>query len=650
MTASRSADILDRILLLPVNDRELAANCLETGIERTPIYFAASMLCFVFLSYSYHGFAPFWLSTVFPIVLFSGAGLRIAQWLKAPLPETQPDVNARLRRFAVESILLIGLLSLWPLMLVQYANAFLQMLTASNFAMVTLVCVYCMMHMRAAIVISLAVTPAAIFYLVFGVPFSLGVGFNGIFLSTLICTGYMVHAYAKDFDALIAQRSALQDLSHENFRIANIDSLTGLANRRRFFSDLAEREHIRPSDDGYVIAIIDLDGFKPINDIYGHACGDRALAVTADRLETLCREIGLAYRLGGDEFAIILDKPGDDDALMHLAQRAIDTISAPFTAGGNQLSIGASIGFARYPQACAILGKLYESADYALYRAKRMGRRCAVIFNKEHEAAMRNTGLLEYHLKSAEIEREFQLVYQPMIDYRSGSVVAFEALARWTNPVLGPVNPADFIPAAERIGMIDGLTEHFLSIALDALASWPPQVRLSFNLSAYDICADNRAEKLIELVHQKGIDLARIEFELTETAVMHNFRAACANMEALRKAGARLSLDDFGTGYSSLSHLNRLPLDKLKIDRSFVCEIDTKDKSYKIVQSLSLLARELEIDCVAEGVENEHQAAILTAVGCHVMQGYYFSRPLARDAAEAFLQIHAGTGMQSAAS
>ncbi len=347
--------------------------------------------------------------------------------------------------------------------------------------------------------------------------------------------------------------------------------------------------------------------------------------------------------MGGDEFAILLTKDVSDVALKALGRRIADTLRLPYPIGSAQAQIGSSIGFAIYPDNATNPETLFERADYALYFAKRHARGGTVLFTAEHEAQIRSDSVIEQALQSANLDAELSMVFQPILEARGQRVVAFEALARWDNPALGPINPAVFIPAAERIGLIHNVTRILLGKALREAARWPEHLRLSFNLSANDLCSTESILAIIAAVHRSDVSARRIDFEITETAVAHGFEAARAGIDALKALGAGISLDDFGTGFSSLSHVHRLPLDKLKVDRSFVQDICENPASFKIVKSLAALCLDMGLTCIVEGVETAEQFELLSGLGCAMVQGYYFARPMQASEVTSYL------GLQNAA-
>ena len=260
-----------------------------------------------------------------------------------------------------------------------------------------------------------------------------------------------------------------------------------------------------------------------------------------------------------------------------------------------------------------------------------------MIFSKSHETSIRQASRIEQALRHADMEQELDLAFQPIVDFDTGVPLAFEALARWTSPTLGSVSPGDFVPVAERSGMITRMTPMLLRRALTAAASWPAGIRLSFNLSAQDLASPEQVELLIDVIRKSGIEPSRIDLEITETAVMRDFEQAKRSLTSLNAIGVGLALDDFGTGQSSLSYVHRLPLHKLKIDRSFVVGLEEDGSSRDVVKTILGLCRSLSLHCIVEGVETAEQLLMLRSLGCRAGQGYYFSRPIPEEALHAYL-------------
>lgn len=409
---------------------------------------------------------------------------------------------------------------------------------------------------------------------------------------------------------------------------ADKDALTGLPNRRVFLAEVEALLAIGAVPQPFCIGIIDLDGFKPVNDVYGHAIGDQLLAEVGVRLHSVFGQEHLVARLGGDEFSLLVTRQISDAEVLALGRRAIEALRKPFVVANFQISISASAGFAQFPRDGMLASQIYERADHALYRAKNASRGDIVIFNKHHEAEFDNLGRVEHALRTSDLANELSLVFQPQVDTETGRTVGFEALARWTSSRLGPVSPSIFITSAEKCGMIEAITDILLRKTLDAMKGLPADLRVAFNLSARDLVSEQSMVSVCTLVRDSGIDPNRLEFEITETAMMKNFECARKGLEMLSAMGCRIALDDFGSGYSSFGYIQRFPLDKLKLDRSFLTSSENGTVSQNIIHAIVELCRNIGVDCLIEGVENEAQLRTVQTAGVRYVQGYYFSRPM----------------------
>jgi predicted signal transduction protein with EAL and GGDEF domain len=292
------------------------------------------------------------------------------------------------------------------------------------------------------------------------------------------------------------------------------------------------------------------------------------------------------------------------------------------------VQVTGSVGFAIYPDVGETGQEIYELADYALYTAKRRHRAGTVIFNAVQANELNRQKIVEEALVAADLDKELSLVFQPITCVDRRICIGFEALARWESPRIGQVSPAEFIPVAEHNGRITLMTRMLLERALKTAALWPESVYLSFNLSPHDLTSPENTLKIVSIVLKSNFDPRRINFEITETAVMHDFEQASASIQMLRELGAGISLDDFGTGYSSLNHVHKLPLTKIKIDGSFVRNIHTRRTSFNIVKSVLALCAEMELEAIVEGVETEEELRILENLGVRAVQGYYFGKPM----------------------
>jgi diguanylate cyclase (GGDEF)-like protein/PAS domain S-box-containing protein len=424
---------------------------------------------------------------------------------------------------------------------------------------------------------------------------------------------------------------------------ANYDSLTRLPNRNLLRDRLqhalivAQRHH-----KGVAVVFIDLDGFKNVNDSLGHSVGDRLLTVVAERLGRCARASDTVARHGGDEFVIVMTDTVDEQSLIAWMERVRASISEPVWLDGTELYVGCSMGASLFPQDGDDAETLLKKSDLAMYRAKDMGRNTFQFYQPEMNASAGARLNLERRLRRALRDGEFLLHYQPQVDIVSGQIVGMEALVRWRDPEAGLIPPSSFIPVAEECGLIGPLSEWVLREACRQNKAWQdaglPPARVSVNLSARQFHQHDIAKLVTEVLAETGLEPQYLELELTESTIMRNAEEAVSMLNALHALGIGLAIDDFGTGYSSLSYLKRFPVDRLKIDRSFVSDIGTSGDDEAITSAIIALAHSLKLQVIAEGVETLEQLDFLKERACDEMQGFFFSRPMPRDAIPGLLQ------------
>ncbi len=411
-------------------------------------------------------------------------------------------------------------------------------------------------------------------------------------------------------------------------QMASYDDLTGLLNRSSFRSKVAEA--LKVSNDnavGFAVHLLDLDHFKTINDTMGHPAGDKLLQLVADRLRNVSQASHSVARLGGDEFVIIQRSVAKVAQAAELAQRILKELEQPFEIEGMPVTVGASIGIAMAPDHAADEDKLLKRADIALYAAKADGRSGYRVFQHELEAATRARHVLESDLRSALTNGEFELHYQPIVEPSSGKTVSCEALLRWKHPLVGYISPAEFIPIAEDTGLILQLGAWVLYEACREAKRWPQDISVAVNLSPRQFNDAQLAFQVVRALEQSGLPAQRLELEITESVTLGASHKVIETINNLRGLGVRLSLDDFGTGYSSLSYLRKYAFDKLKIDRSFVIDLNKNKESIAIIRAIVSMGKSLNMVIVVEGVETEAQLETLKEVGCDLVQGYLFARP-----------------------
>jgi diguanylate cyclase (GGDEF)-like protein len=418
--------------------------------------------------------------------------------------------------------------------------------------------------------------------------------------------------------------------------MAHHAALTDLVNRTQFIERIEyELARTRRSTEKFAIFIIDLDHFKDVNDSLGHPVGDLLLQKVADRLRRSTRESDTVARIGGDEFAMLQTLDGDGEAMdgiIALAQRILRNIDAPYEIDGHHINIGASVGIALGPQDGIEAGQLMKNADLALYRAKSDGRSDYRFFEMAMDVEARSRHALEADLRKALVRGEFEVYYQTVYSFETGAICGAEALVRWLHPERGMVRPDQFIPLAEELGLISPIGEWVLKTACVEAAKWPSNLKLAVNLSAAQFKRGNLVNVVRSALIDSGLAPERLELEITESVLLTQNAYNLALLRGLKQLGVSIVLDDFGTGFSSLSYLRMFPFDTIKIDRSFVSDVSTREDCAAIISAVTSLSKALGIRTTAEGVETREQFELLRAAGCTLAQGFMLSRP--RPAAE----------------
>jgi diguanylate cyclase (GGDEF)-like protein len=419
--------------------------------------------------------------------------------------------------------------------------------------------------------------------------------------------------------------------------LARHDALTELPNRTQFLEEMANIEALLERGERAAVLCIDLDHFKQVNDTLGHAVGDKLLKQASARLWGATRETDVLARVGGDEFSLLLrpiERPSDAAAI---AERIVKTMTSPFAIDGHQITIGASVGIAIAPQDGETTDVLMKNADMALYRAKAEGRSTFHFFEKDMDAEIQKRRMLEAGLRNALAGNELRLVFQPLIGLKENKITCLEALLRWTHPVRGPISPVEFIPVAEETGLIVPIGEWVLREACKAAMTWPTAARVAVNLSTVQFKNKRLFETIHAILAETGLPPTRLELEITESLLLNDNEHTLQTLHRLRAIGIRISMDDFGTGYSSLSYLRSFPFDKIKIDRSFMADLESRGDSLAIIKAVIGLGHSLGMSTTAEGVETEAQLRAVREQGCNEVQGFLFSPPLEANQVHAML-------------
>jgi diguanylate cyclase (GGDEF)-like protein len=595
-------------------------------------------------------YAPPWLAIYIPLTLSAACAVRMVYWLRTKgrlRPGTSGGNLVRIR-LGLGATLAFGF-ACWALALYPYGDALAKCNVAVGVFGAAVGCAFCLVYMRARPVVVTIVAVAPFAPLVLFSLLSHEYESTAFVIDLILMSGALAFVFRgyyarlahliRSQQRLARKREWAAQLAEENFRLANVDALTLLPNRQRFFLDLDALLQARSGDhSAFAVGLLEVDGLKPLDHLFGHEFRDHVLKEVGRRLSLLANPDVIIARAGDRAFGLIVRGNVSDSQLRQMGTTIRFHLEQPYAVSGKPARLSVSVGFALYPEAGTLAGHLYERAEFALQHAKTVRHGDTVVFEQTHEKAIMRESEIEHYLRRADLEKELSVHFQPIFDVSSKGIVAFEALARWKSPVLGVIAPTDFVAIAERTHLIHALTSVLLRKTLDAASAWPAQIRVSFNLSARDLSSAGAIDAIIGIVLASGIAAHRINFEVTETALINDIDRAGEALLALKRTGAQIYLDDFGTGYSNLNYIHRLPIDVVKIDRSFIADIADQESARIVVQTIIDLCRHLALDCIAEGVETASQVNALLHAGCSVMQGYFFGRPIRRsDVVDSFL-------------
>lgn len=483
----------------------------------------------------------------------------------------------------------------------------------------------------------------------FAIPF-----FSNDQLDGILCLGFPdavdlddeAHATLEGFADRLAVATAAEKKERLLQQQANFDALTGLPNRF-LFKDRLERALIHARRERQTIAVLflDLDRFKTVNDTLGHSLGDRLLVEAAGRLARCIGENDSLARLGGDEFVILVSEETSINAVVHTARRILASFAQPFSLDEREVLVGTSIGIAIFPQDGNDSEELLRNADTAMYATKERGRGSYYFFDQSMNRRLKERARTESDLWRAVRDNEFELWYQPQLDLNDGRVCGVEALLRWRHPDRGVVGPAQFVPLAEELGLIEMIGSHALEMACRQYALWLDQGlaldRVAVNVSPREFRQEDYVTRVHDVLKEFGMPPLRLTLEITENLLIQDTDMVRERLQRLKEAGVSFSIDDFGIGYSSLAYLQKLPIDTLKIDGSFIRGVASSKESAAIVSAILDMATRLDIGVIAEGVETDEQLAFLRECGCPQIQGYIYSRPLHADELLAFARVGA---------
>ncbi|WP_158582014.1 putative bifunctional diguanylate cyclase/phosphodiesterase [Sphingomonas edaphi] len=487
--------------------------------------------------------------------------------------------------------------------------------------------------------------PMAALLIVSGDPIQVGAGLCLILLSLLILR--MLTVQDRAFLRLVSSRYDIEEqrtraIAAETVAlaeqervgvIAHSDQLTGLANRRGFLRAIESDQY---NNVGRAVAILDLDGFKPINDTFGHPTGDQLLLQVGERLSTVFAPTDLVARLGGDEFAILFETQSADQAF-EMVQRAVALVSVPYELGGRKMMVSACGGLS-FRDSSQDLTEVMREADIALYTAKGMGRGVVESFSLAMRQDIQRRTAIEQALRQPGTVNDVELAFQPIFHLETLELRAFEALARWKHSELGWISPAEFIPITEQLNVIEQLTETLLGKAAEVALQWPASIRLSFNLSPVELCTDGYAARVLRIIREAGLSPQRLQVEVTETALFSDFKTARKNLAQLSQAGARIALDDFGAGYSSINYLREINFDTVKLDGSLVSSVHSAHSGLPLLRGVLALCKAMGQQCIAEHIETEAQLMLLRQLGCRYGQGFGMAEPVSAERSKEIAQ------------
>lgn len=609
--------------------------------QQIPFLYVILVLNVAFVALTHRTNAPFLLTVIAPAALAVGCAMRGWSWYRLDIA-TLPIETARARLRA--TIKLVGILSVafaaWSVALTFFSDPHQLAQLALFMALTSAACMMCLVQLRAA-----ALLLAAIIIIPFTAVFltspllahrNMAVNF-ALALGALV---FAVHQQNRSFIAMVRQQGELSRkqeetarLSAENHRLATRDALTGLANRRSFmdsFNDTVRlsKKHGTPA----ALFLFDLDGFKAVNDVYGHAAGDTLLVKAGSRLRDAMTDASYCARLSGDEFAVCITGYADPAGIMNEAARIAAILAQPYSISQVEVSIAASAGVAIYGDPALSTQDMFEFADFALYQSK--DAHAPVLFDATLERKIALLHELEHVFRSGRLETELGLAYQPMVTAGTREIAAYEALARWKNDRLGHLTAAEFIDAAGRCGMADRLTQLLFRRLVADLPRLPEDITLSFNLSARDLINPQAMLGLLSEIRKLGKSASRLQFEVTETAVAADFDKVVNSLTVLRNIGCTISLNNFGSAQSVLGYIYQLPINTVKIDSSFITQSETSFGARETLRSIVDLCTRLGLASVAVGIENETQARLAERLGCTRLQGYHLGRP---DSLDTFL-------------
>lgn len=567
----------------------------------------------------------------------AGCGiLRMTQWFASRRSPTHEQMAARMKQTVWVAALICLAVCVRSLYLLQTGDSTSHMAVMLFGGLTAIGVAYGLTALPAAgrIPLVLIIVPIALSALYSSEPRFAGAAFGLVVVAAL--TMRLLDAHSRHFTDVIRSRSAVVgeqarvELAHREAMIAaSTDFLTGLPNRRAFVAAIEDAVEAETGRVSFAVAVLDLNRFKTVNDTFGHAVGDLLLREVAQRLINAVGSRGLVARLGGDEFGILFSdvrRPRDAEAI---GRDVLRGINGPVLLEGRQLAISACCGLAIADSAGSKSpSRIMADADLALYQTKGSPTGSAAVFERRMEAPRRRRVQIESALLAPALHEALYIVYQPIFALETGAVIAYEALARWTDPVLGPIPPSEFVPIAEHLNLIEMINDRLMGTAFQEAMSWPSEIKLSFNLSAIQLCSPGSARTIIKALRRAGLNPERLQVEVTETALLADFERARANLTELRKAGATIVLDDFGAGFASIGYLRELRFDQIKLDGGLVTAAQHSSDGKRLLRAVVSLCEILGVSTVAEHVESARVLELVTDLGCHAGQGFWLMPPV----------------------
>jgi diguanylate cyclase (GGDEF)-like protein len=592
------------------------------------------------------------LRVVAPGLLIATAAIELLFWTPVRKLSTAAAASRNLKRPRVVLPALNFACCLWGLLLFEHGDGELRVVVVLLTYLGAAACAYCLASFPSAARITLlsSALPIVLRLLVSGNSQLVCVACDLLLITLLLLL--MLNAHYRRLVKLVASRVkiaarhqrakmaeavALEEKAKAT-EMAETDTLTKLPNRRGFLFKLDQMiEQCSSGNSCFALAMLDLDGFKPINDAFGHAIGDLLLVEVARRLLTAAGSESIIARLGGDEFSIILPHANSAQAACQAATTICDDLAKPFNFEHVTIRLSASCGVALFPQSGREARRLLEHADMALYNTKRNGRNGVSLFSGVIENHLRRKAEIEQMLQSRDVQADLAMVFQPIVNLQGARLASFEALARWRSETHGNIPPDEFIPLAEQAGFVAEVGDVLFEKAIVQAARWPKEIGLSFNLSALQLCSSTTPLRLLSIMAGHYFEPGRLSIEITETALLADFDTARYTIQQLRAAGMRIVLDDFGAGHSWIGYLREMVFDAIKIDGALVDRIVYSEESRALLSGVLKLCSAIGTPTVAERVETAEQAEILRKLGCNSAQGFLFGKPMLGEDAQQFI-------------